>query len=200
MQVSSGSPTLELLAAAKLGDRAALETLFARYHPIVLHIVELRMGRDLHGVEQALDVVQETLLDVFRGLSEFSASTEGDFRNWLAMVAINNLRDSARRANAAKRARPTLRTASDEQQSSLSALILRGRDPSPSQQAVAAELEQRIKHALSHELPAPYREVLILRRLCGMDYAEIAQRMGFGSASSARALCTRASERLRACL
>ena len=158
------------------------------------------MGCELSSVEHALDIVQETLLDVFEGLREFTASSEGDFRNWLATIALNNIRDGARRANAAKRARPNPRATSDEQPSSLSVSLLGGREPSPSQHALAAELEQRIRYALSHELPPAYREVLILRRLCGMDYAEIARRMGFGSASSARALCTRASQRLQACL
>lgn len=59
----------------------------------------------------------------------------------------------------------------------------------------ARELGARLEAALL-ELPAHVREVIILRHLCGLLYAEIAEELGFKSEATARATLMRATQRL----
>jgi RNA polymerase sigma factor (sigma-70 family) len=67
----------------------------------------------------------------------------------------------------------------------------------PSVHAAANELEERIEHVLMNVLQDPYREVIILRKLCAMSYEEVAKSMGYESTSTVRSLYTRATEKLR---
>lgn len=189
--------TVHLIHAARQGDRTALDALFARYYPITVRIVELRLGRRIRGNVESEDVVQESLLDVFRGLDHFEMRSDGDFRNWLARIVENNVRDRFRRVAAERRGGGRERRFADVTSSSLSASLFPAGSPSPSAQASATELEERIEHALMNVLQDPYREVIILRKLCGMEYEEVAKSMGYESTSSVRSLYTRALEKLR---
>jgi RNA polymerase sigma-70 factor (ECF subfamily) len=198
-QDQANTETIELIRCARQGDRSALDALFARYYPITTRIAELRLGRKIRGNPESEDIVQESLLDVFKGLDHFEMRSDGDFRNWLARIVENNIRDRFRRAGAEKRgAGRELRLA--ECTTSQSDCLLRAGDPSPSGQAMANELDERLDHALMNVLEDPYREVIILRKFCGMSHEEVAKCMGYGSTSTARSLYTRAKERLRGAL
>jgi RNA polymerase sigma-70 factor (ECF subfamily) len=192
--------TIDLILAARGGDKRALDGLFERYYPLVVRIVELRLRRRIRGHEETEDIVQDSLLDLFKGLDHFEMRSEGDFRNWLATIVANNIRDRFRRANADKRGSGRELRHADLAPESLSTAIFASKEPSPSQNAHAAELEERIERAIMNDLEDPHREVIILRKLCGMSYEEIAKAVGHGNTSSSRALYTRAMEKLRKCL
>jgi RNA polymerase sigma-70 factor (ECF subfamily) len=200
MSAKPADSTVTLLAACRGGDRRALDVLFERYYPIVVRIAELRLRRRIRGHEEVEDIVQDSLLDVFKGLDHFEMRSEGDFRDWLATIVANNIRDRFRRANSQKRGAGREQRRADLPTQALSESLFAGRAPSPSQHARAAELELRIERAIMNDLEDPFREVIILRKLCGMSYEEIAKSLGYGSTSSARALYTRAMDKLRACL
>jgi RNA polymerase sigma-70 factor (ECF subfamily) len=70
------------------------------------------------------------------------------------------------------------------------------RESSPSQQIVRRERAVFLAESLQ-KLPADYREVLILRHLEGLDFAEVAARMQ-RSVDSVKKLWARALARLRA--
>jgi RNA polymerase sigma-70 factor (ECF subfamily) len=192
--------TLQFIQAARRGDREALNALFARYYPVTMRIVELRLGRRIRGNVESEDLVQESLLEVFKGLDHFEMRSDGDFRNWLARIVENNVRDRFRRVVAVKRGGGRERRFADLTSSSLSASLLPGATATPSVQASANELEERIEHVMMNVLQDPYREVLILRKLCGMSYEEAAKSMGYESTSTVRSLYTRAMDKLRQCL
>jgi RNA polymerase sigma-70 factor (ECF subfamily) len=192
--------TVHLLRAARGGDRSAMDALFVRYYPITMRIVELRLGRRIRGNVESEDVVQESLLDVFRGLDHFEMRSDGDFRNWLARIVEHNVRDRFRRVGAEKRGGGRERRFADLTSTSLSASLLPDGAGTPSGNAAAAELEERIQHVLMNLLQDPYREVIILRKLCGMSYEEVAKSMGYESTGTVRSLYTRAMEKLRSCL
>ena len=77
-------------------DRESLDRLFRACYPLVLRIVELRLRRRVRGDREAEDFVQEALLQVLRELHRFAPRTEGEFRNWLATIVENDLRDHQR--------------------------------------------------------------------------------------------------------
>lgn len=181
--------------AARGGDRDALNDLLQRYLPWVRQTVALRLGKPVRACTDIDDLVQESLLDAFVSLDRFEDRSEGSFRNWLASIALNNVRDAGRRAACHKpgvRARPlaeTYHTASP-------GLVAEATDARPSVIARANELEERIESAML-ALSETHRETLILRDRCDMDYGEIAARLGFKNADTARALHSRALAHLQ---
>ncbi|MFJ5881491.1 sigma-70 family RNA polymerase sigma factor [Kitasatospora cineracea] len=80
-------PDAGTVAAARAGDRQALEELVARSLPLVYNIV----GRALNGHADTDDVVQETLLRMVRGLSELRDPAA--FRSWLVAIAVRQVRN-----------------------------------------------------------------------------------------------------------
>lgn len=83
-------PGAGVVAAARSGDRRALDRLVAECLPLVYNIV----GRALDGHADVDDVVQETLLRMVRGLSELRDPAA--FRSWLVAIAIRQVRDRER--------------------------------------------------------------------------------------------------------
>jgi RNA polymerase sigma factor (sigma-70 family) len=79
-----------MVAAARGGDRHALDALAAAYLPLVYNIV----GRAMNGHPDVDDVVQETMLRAVRGLGELRDPAA--FRSWLVAIAMTQVRDSYR--------------------------------------------------------------------------------------------------------
>jgi RNA polymerase sigma-70 factor (ECF subfamily) len=190
-EAMAAASTQLLLARAREGDRAALERLFERLVPRVRRVAALRMGCRESELWDRDDLVQETLLEAFRGLERFEERHDGALCHWLATLVVNNLRDHRRRRQARKRdARRVV-----PRSSSLSDSVF-GRDSTtPSRFAQAAELEQRLEDALL-ALDERERRVIELRRLCELSFEDIARELGFSSPSSARSLFSRAMSAL----
>jgi RNA polymerase sigma-70 factor (TIGR02960 family) len=83
------------LERARAGDESSFRALTAPHHRELL----VHCYRILGSVQDAEDMVQETLLAAWRGLAEFEGRTS--LRSWLYRIAtnrcLNALRDSARR-------------------------------------------------------------------------------------------------------
>ena len=189
-------PTTRLVGAAQKGDRQALEELFARYLPRVRQIVALRMGARQRKILEVDDIAQETLLGVFKGLERFEHRSQGSFRNWLARCVQSQVAGAARKANAKKRGGGDVRLFCDLAPEGFRSTIFPGRGQTPSEVAEEKEMEERIEGALL-ALPRHHREVIILRKLCELPYAEVARELGFAEATTARKAYSRAMEKLR---
>ncbi len=61
--------TLRLVARAQDEDPEALQVLFVRYLPRVRRIAALRLGHRSRSLYDFDDVLQEAMVDAFRGLS-----------------------------------------------------------------------------------------------------------------------------------
>ena len=198
----SFAETQVLIEGACQGDERALAALFTRYYPRTRAIVALRLGTTARKFIDHEDIVQDTLLNAFRSLRDEAVScrSEGAFLNWLATIAQNNVADRIRRARRDKRGQGGELRFASVGTTALSAALQGQGAPSPSQEAAGLELEERLEEALL-ALDDRSRQVIELRRLCGMTHEEIAEAMGLGAASSARALLARAraklAERLR---
>lgn len=188
-------PTRELVAAAQAGDDDASDRLFRRYYPWVLQVSALRVGEPLRALLEREDLVQEALLDAFRGLERFEHRDEGSFRNWLATIVAARVRDGWRRESALKRAAPRARGFEAGASSVLTASLFPDAGASPSEHAAARELEQRIETAML-ALPARERSAIELRKLCGLEYEAIASELELPTEGAARALVARALTRL----
>jgi RNA polymerase sigma-70 factor, ECF subfamily len=144
---------VELVAAAQAGDRDALEQLLRRHHDRIRALARRLCGNDA----DASDATQEALLAVVRGLGRFDQRAA--FGTWVYRVATNACLDELRRR--ARRPVP----ADDAVFASTPA----GADPAD---VVSARLD--VDAALA-DLTPDFRAAVVLRDLCALDYAEIAE-------------------------
>ena len=149
----NGEPTDDaLMAQVKQGERRAFDCLFLR-HQRGVYLFALRLTQ--HGT-QAEDITQEVFLRVWRARGAYQAS--GTFRAWLLTITRRLVWDAAK-----KRGVDTVPLQeSDAVMDSAFAQIAR------------SEQERELERALNC-LSAALREVIILREMEGLAYAEIAR-------------------------
>lgn len=188
--------TVRLVQAAQGGDQKAINDLFTRYLPRTRRIVACRMGWKLRQLEEHEDLVQSSLLRIFQGLERFESRTEGSFRQWAAHCVECTIRNAARDSRRAKRGGGAVKRWSEIADESLANLTLAGDDPSPSAIVQAAETEEKIEASLLG-LPERYREAIVLRSLCGMSFAEVAESIGAAKEATARQIYFRALQKLK---
>jgi RNA polymerase sigma-70 factor (ECF subfamily) len=160
MSRPGGDASDEALArAANAGDRGALEVLLARHLDRVHAICRRVTGHP----EDALDATQEALIAVTRGLHRYDGRSL--FTTWLYRVATNAALDELRR----RKRRPEPAELSDDRPNGGGGAAGRS---APVESAVAARLD--VDAALA-TLSPEFRAAVVLRDLCDMDYAEIAE-------------------------
>jgi len=134
------------------GDRRALELLLDR-HVDRIHAVCRRVVAD---PEDALDATQEAMIAIARGIDRFDGRAA--FTTWSYRVATNAALDELRR----RRRRPV--PAHPD-----------GPDPVAPGPATDDRAATRLDvDAALRELPEEFRVAVVLRDLCDLDYAEIA--------------------------
>jgi RNA polymerase sigma-70 factor (ECF subfamily) len=141
-----------LVARAVDGDRRALELLLDR-HADRIHAVVRRI---VAHPEDALDATQEAMIAVARGITGFDGRAA--FSTWCYRIATNAALDELRRTR--RRPVPAHPDAPEP--------VASGSGPDD---IVAARLD--VDAALQH-VPEEFRAAVVLRDLCDLDYAEIA--------------------------
>ena len=165
------SPTVRLLDAAKGGDAAAREALYARYHQRVLTVVRIRMGALLRSRMESQDLVQSVMLESLRDLGRFEYRSEGSFLHWLSTLTERKIRDKVDYLKARKR------DAGREIPTPEEPALPASRDRSPSRIVSQAEELLRLEASI-RSLPPDQAELVVMTKLEGMDYAEIAAATG----------------------
>jgi RNA polymerase sigma-70 factor (ECF subfamily) len=179
--------TEPLLAAARAGDRGALEELLARHLAALRAFVRLRVDARVRARESCSDLVQSACREALGGLPRFEYRGEGSFRAWLFTTALNKVREHAEYHAAAKR--------DPGREEAFASHGDGGGVPStPSQHAIAAELAERLERAFD-ALSETEREVLSLSRVAGLTHEQIAERTG-RSSGAVRTALSRALARL----
>lgn len=145
------------MRAAQEGDGAALDALLRRHHDR-LHAVCRRLCRN---EADAADATQEALIAIARGIRRFDGRSA--FSTWAYRVTTNACLDELRR----RKRRPT--TGWDDDVASLP-----DHAPTPAVGIEALPNRLAIDDALQH-LPEEFRAPVVLRDLCDLDYAEIAE-------------------------
>jgi RNA polymerase sigma-70 factor (ECF subfamily) len=164
--VPATPPDDELLAAARQGEDAALETLLLRYQP---HLY--RFGLRMCGnVEDAGDVAQESLIAMARSLPDFRG--DSSVSSWLYTIARRFCIKKRRRSKFAP-----VREDSLDAADSAAAERLADPAPNPEQTATNRELATALTRAIAALDPAQ-REVLVLRDVEGLPAPEVATILG----------------------
>jgi RNA polymerase sigma-70 factor (ECF subfamily) len=180
-------PEVVLIERIRRGDPEAFSALYGRYVRKLERFAQRRLPGRLRRRVSVADVLQEAQIVALERMRDFQARGEDSFRNWLMRIVELKVRQAVRRHREAAR-RAIEREATRGARTSTGHLV--GREPSPSEVAIGAELAQRARRALA-SLPEPYREVLRLAREECLTLREVGERMG-RSPEAARKLLGRA--------
>ncbi|HEX5191754.1 MAG TPA: RNA polymerase subunit sigma-70 [Solirubrobacteraceae bacterium] len=175
------------LARAQRGDERAFEALTEPHR----RELQLHCYRILGSLQDAEDLLQETLLAAWRGLEQFEGRSS--LRTWLYTIAtnrcLNALRERQRRPRAALAPResygeiPWLQPYPDQ--------LLEGiadAEPGPEARYEAKETVALAFVAALQQLPPRQRAVLVLRDVLGFHAEEAAEMLGASRASVNSAL------------
>jgi len=158
----------QLVARARGGDMAALETLLTKHQD---RVYRTAMGLVGGNDDAAREVAQEVLVSAFRHIGQFRG--ESRFTTWLYRMTVNFSKNRAV-ATGRHRARFVSLEAQPEGQGE-DAPVRQYRDPgvSPREQAAGKEMHQLMMERMG-ELPEEFRIVLVLRYIEDRSYDEIA--------------------------
>lgn len=151
------------------GDSSAFQCLVQRYQK---KLFATAFGM-IHNAEDALDIVQEAFLKVYRYLPKFQGNSS--FYTWTYRIVVNLCIDFLR-----KEGRQPTKDYDDaikqtqESQLPEATLFSSGNDYDPRKAFKDRELGEQILHAID-TLSGAHRSVIILREIEGMSYEEISQ-------------------------
>ena len=168
----------ELIRRAGQGDQEAFRQLVETSQAPAYRLALRMCGGDAALAE---DAAQEAFLAAWRGLPRFRGDSR--FSTWLYRLTTNAAIDWLRRE---KRHRGM---------DDVTELELPDDGPGPQDQAEQAEAQQTVRRALSR-LSEEHRQVLLLRYMQELDYAEIAAALEI-SEGTVKSRISRAKMRLR---
>ncbi|RME45088.1 MAG: sigma-70 family RNA polymerase sigma factor [Deltaproteobacteria bacterium] len=160
--VSEAWPDEALMAAYQQGDARAFECLFDRYQDRLYGY----FIRRFHDREIAADLFQRTFLRVHRARKRYDPGRS--FATWVFGIASNLGKDEAKR----RRRRP-----GDAFWTTPERAVEHDAAQTPEEAFLAKEAAGRIEAALA-SLPASQREVIVLHKIEGLSFPEIAERLG----------------------
>lgn len=171
-----------LVAAARSGDTAAAEDLIARLRPGLLRYCRARLGRTDGSYGSADDVAQEVCTAVFTSLDRYTDQGRS-FTAFAYGIAGHKVADALRASYRDRtEAVETLPESVDTRSG-------------PEEVALAADEAARAR-ALLDLLPAPQRELLMLRVVAGLSAEDTGAALGM-SAGAVRVAQHRALAKLR---
>jgi RNA polymerase sigma-70 factor (ECF subfamily) len=193
-----GADTSDLLQQAAAGDTQALGELLAIYRNYLAIMARTQISQRLQGKADASDLVQEAMLEAHRHFKQFRGTTEAEFAAWLRRILAGLIANHVRRFLGTKQRNARLEQALAIELNNTSCMLdqqLAAAISSPSEQAVKRETSIVLANALE-SLPDHYRQVIVLRHLDDLPFAQVAERMG-RSVDSVEKLWIRALARLR---
>ena len=168
--------TEELLQRAGQGERAARAQLLDRHRQRLRRMIALRLDRRLAARVDPSDLLQETLAEAAKELSDYIRHRPLPFYPWLRQIACQRLVEVQRRHLHARKRSVTREEGpglADQSALELAQRLFASRESSPSARLRREELCERVQAALLQLGPRD-REVLILRYLEQLNPGEIA--------------------------
>ena len=156
-----------LVKAAQKGDMEAFEELVARHRDKIYG----RAFSMMRNEEEAIDLSQEAWVKAWQRLGQFQG--EASFVTWMTRIVINLCLDQLRKQ---KRMRAESIEKLDEEvggvERQMPVVV-----PNPTERLERSELRARIDKALA-QLSVEHRTALVMHEFEGLEYKEIAKRMG----------------------
>lgn len=155
----------QLITRCASGDRCAMDVLVSRYYGRVLDFAL----RHLSDRDASADIAQLALLKVFQSAGSFRG--QSSFRTWLYAIALNLVRDDARRR---KRKGESL----------FSDLGGGAEDMSPVDDGMLGRTDAIALWQAVDRLPDQHRTAVILRFRADLTYEEISEVTGVSSGTA----------------
>jgi len=159
----------QLLAQYARGEQPAFAELVRRYEQEMFVFLQ-RFVADAAAAE---DLFQETFIQVHRHARSFDPQRR--FRPWVFTIAANKARDHLRASG--RHAMPSLDSTTGGSDETTFVDLMAAPTAAPPDALGAAEDIARVQTVLA-ELPAPYREVLLLSYFHGFAYKQMADMLG----------------------
>jgi RNA polymerase sigma-70 factor (ECF subfamily) len=161
----------ETIVAARSGDRAAFDSLFARHLPALQAFLRCRVAGELKELESIRDLAQSVCREVLQDIAALDYRGEDAFRGWLFLQATRKIVDRYRYHKRARRdsSRDTPLPADDEAELLQHYATL----CTPSRHASGQEQLSRVEAAM-RRLPEKQRDAVLMSRVAGLSYAAIA--------------------------
>lgn len=178
------------LARSRTGDRGALESLFARWRPLLWLQARRQLGSEVSARVDANDVVQEALTQAFQDLGQFRGQSEGEWVAWLRRLATGHAAKARRQHGAEKR--------DARREVPLEETVTPDGSVDPLHDAIRRERGLQLAAAVA-ALPSAMREVILRRVFDQQPFEMVAQALD-RSLGATRVLWTRALRQLRGAL
>lgn len=181
-------PDAARMLRVKIGDEAAFSELFLKYAPRILQFVR----RFTASQARAEELTQDVFVQVLRARGRYRATSR--LSTWLYRIATNLCLNEQR--NRERRSRVEVaREGEAEQEQSAAHWGSATPVPTAEQAAAARELERKLAAAIQ-ALPPKQRAALLLSRIDGLAYRDVAKVVGC-SEGAVKALLFRATSALR---
>ena len=158
----------ELVERAKKGDETAFEVLVTDNEKRIYNLCRRLTGNP----EDAAELTQEAFLNAWRGLSRFQG--ESSFSTWLYRLASNACIDFLRKE---KRRQNLSMTVSLDDEEEARQVELPDERYAPERELERTEVRQAVAAGLER-LTLEHRQVLVMREINGLSYAEIGAVLG----------------------
>jgi RNA polymerase sigma-70 factor (ECF subfamily) len=193
--MSDDATISELIARARGGDAPALGRLLDAGRHYLAVLARARLAGRLRARVGESDLVQQTLLDAYRGFPDFRGTAEAEWLAWLRRTLDHNAADLARRHGAGRRdAGREVPWDGLAGSSSAAGPAVPAPGETPSAALVRRERELLLADALARLAP-DHREVILLRVAERLPFDEVAAKLG-RSRPAAQMLFARALARL----
>jgi RNA polymerase sigma-70 factor, ECF subfamily len=191
--------TRQLLEGAVNGDRAALQGLLLIHYADVEAVIRPRFSPELAAHFEVEDLIQDVLVDVYRGIDSYRETDAGSFVAWLHRIAENRVIDAVRRLRRKKRSGRAgridpHRPPSHDTLGGVWDWLCDDENP-PDRPARLEEARQAIQVCLAGLQP-DQREAVTTHYFEHLETTEVAERMG-RSPGAIRELMRRARENLK---
>jgi RNA polymerase sigma factor CnrH len=160
--VGSADTDEHIAACAKNGDRGAFELLVRRHKDGLYRLIRRYIGQS----DDAYDVLQNCFVSAWSGLQHYDPARP--FLPWLRTIALNKCRDFGRRQTVRRLVLRAFASESEDKQSTEAQENAVGED------AAEASRLQKLDRAIA-ELPAFYKEPLLLTTVSGLSHQETAE-------------------------
>ena len=156
----------EIIRSVLRGNVNDFEKLVTAYEKNVYNIA-LRMVGD---PDDAAEMTQETFIKAYRALSSFRGDSK--FSSWLYRIASNVCLDFLR--SRSRHPQVSLSTVDEDDRATFELPDMR---QNPEEQLMKKLGMEAVRRGLE-QLPEQQRQILVLRELGGLSYAELAQTLG----------------------
>ncbi len=171
---TASAPDGALVATARSGNLGAFEVLVRRYQDRVFNLAYRLTG----SLEEAEDAAQETFMKAHRALGGFRGTS--GFYTWLYRIAVNTCHSRGRQTTRRRSMEGISIHAGEEEGVALPEP--EAANGAPEKDLLAEERRRAVQEALLG-LGPELREVVLLRDMEGLSYAQIAEALSITTAA-----------------